>query len=53
MLLNPEFHLFDSLYHAVAHEHEDALLVTADDRYVGEPRATGRNASLREWDGVS
>jgi hypothetical protein len=35
--------LFDTLYHAVALEHEDALLVTADERYYEKPKATERS----------
>jgi predicted nucleic acid-binding protein len=42
-------HVFDTLYHAVALEHEDALLVTADDRYYTKAKRYGRIAALREW----
>jgi predicted nucleic acid-binding protein len=42
-------HLFDTLYHAVALEHEDALLVTADDRYRRKAAHHGKVASLRDW----
>jgi len=45
-------HLFDALYHAVALEHEDALLVTADERYFGKAERYGRIAALRDWDAV-
>ncbi len=45
-------HLFDTLYHAVALEHEDALLVTADDRYYGKAGRYGTIAALRDWRGV-
>ena len=41
--------LFDALYHAVALEHEDALLVTADDRYYGRAKQHGRIATLDDW----
>jgi predicted nucleic acid-binding protein len=33
LAIETNHHLFDTLYHAVALEHEDALLVTADERY--------------------
>jgi hypothetical protein len=33
ILIETDHHLFDTLYHAVALEHGDAVLVTADDRY--------------------
>jgi predicted nucleic acid-binding protein len=33
LAIETNHHLFDALYHAVALEHEDALLVTADGRY--------------------
>jgi predicted nucleic acid-binding protein len=46
-------HLFDTLYHAVALEHEDALLVTADDRYRRKTARYGKIASLRDWDRAS
>jgi predicted nucleic acid-binding protein len=42
-------HLFDTLYHAVALEHEDATLVTADDRYIAKAGRFGRIATLHEW----
>jgi hypothetical protein len=42
-------HLFDTLYHAVALEHEDALLVTADDRYYRKAEHYGTIAVLRDW----
>ena len=41
-------HLFDTLYHAVALE-RDAVLVTADDRYLRKARALGKVMSLTEW----
>jgi len=41
--------LFDTLYHAVALEHEDALLVTADRRYHAKAARFGRIATLRDW----
>jgi predicted nucleic acid-binding protein len=42
-------HLFDTLYHAVALEHEDAVLVTADGRYYGKAERYGSIAALRDW----
>jgi predicted nucleic acid-binding protein len=36
LAIETNHHLFDTLYHAVALEHEDAVLVTADDRYYGK-----------------
>ena len=43
-------HLFDTLYHAVAFEH-DGLLVTADDRYFRKAEGSGRIVPLRAWPG--
>jgi predicted nucleic acid-binding protein len=42
-------HLFDTLYHAVALETEDAVLITADERYWRSAQAAGRVVPLREW----
>jgi predicted nucleic acid-binding protein len=42
-------HLFDALYHAVALEREDAVLVTADARYARAARARGQVLSLSDW----
>jgi predicted nucleic acid-binding protein len=50
LAIETDHHLFDALYHAVALEHEDALLVTADDRYFGKAERYGRIAALRDWD---
>lgn len=41
-----DHHLFDTLYHAVALEHADALLVTADNRYFRKARHLGRIVRL-------
>ena len=41
-------HLFDTLYHALALEN-DALLVTADDRYLRKARRLGGIVALDEW----
>jgi predicted nucleic acid-binding protein len=53
LAIETDTHLFDTLYHAVALEHEDALLVTADDRYRRKTAHHGKIASLRDWDRVS
>jgi predicted nucleic acid-binding protein len=42
-------HLFDTLYHAVALEHADAMLVTADDRYHAKARRYGKIVALHAW----
>jgi predicted nucleic acid-binding protein len=42
-------HLFDTLYHAVALEHEDAMLVTADGRYHAKAGRYGRIVALHAW----
>ena len=49
LAIETNHHLFDALYHAVALEHDDALLVTADDRYFGKAERYGRIAALRDW----
>jgi len=53
LAIETEAHVFDTLYHAVALEHEDAILVTADDRYHLKAAHYKKIASLRDWDGVS
>ena len=45
-------HLIDALYHTVALEHEDAVLLTADDRYYGKAERYGAITALRDWGGV-
>jgi predicted nucleic acid-binding protein len=52
LAIETNHHLFDALYHAVALEHEDALLVTADDRYFGKAERYGRIAALHDWGAV-
>ncbi len=52
LAIETNHHLFDTLYHAVALEQEDALLVTADDRYYGKAERYGTIAALRDWEGV-
>ena len=42
-------HLFDTLYHAVALEASDSVLITADERYFRAARAAGSIARLRDW----
>ena len=42
-------HLADTLYHAVALEHAEALLVTADDRYYTKAKSYGTIVTLSEW----
>jgi predicted nucleic acid-binding protein len=42
-------HLFDTYYHAVALETSDAVLITADDRYLRAARDKGRIIHLADW----
>ena len=42
-------HLFDTLYHAVALESPEALLVTADERYWRRARSVGRIVRLADF----
>lgn len=42
-------HLFDTLYHAVALETPDALLITADDRYLRATRSVSGVLDLANW----
>jgi predicted nucleic acid-binding protein len=42
-------HVFDTLYHAVALESGDAILLTADERYARAAATRGRLMRLREW----
>jgi predicted nucleic acid-binding protein len=49
MAINLKQHLFDTLYHAVAVETTDALLITADERYFRAARSIGRIARLKDW----
>lgn len=44
-----QHHLFDTLYHAVALEVEDASLVTADRRYYDKAGGEGRIILLADW----
>jgi predicted nucleic acid-binding protein len=43
-------HLFDTLYHAVALEKDDAMLITADNRYCAKARGQGRVIALHDWE---
>jgi len=45
-------HLFDTLYHAVALETAEAVLVTADQDYLSKARYLGRIIGLKEWPAV-
>jgi predicted nucleic acid-binding protein len=49
MAIETRHHLFDTLYHAVALENEDALLVTADGRYLARAEHYGKIAALHDW----
>jgi predicted nucleic acid-binding protein len=42
-------HVFDALYHAVALESADCMLITADLRYLRKASAHGRIAGLGRW----
>jgi len=53
LAIETNHHLFDTLYHAVALEHDDALLVTADDRYYQQAKRYGMIAALRDWEAIS
>lgn len=46
-----DHHLFDTLYHAVALNHREATLLTADRRYYSKARGSGRIALLSDWAG--
>lgn len=46
-----DHHLFDTLYHAVALQESNTLLVTADTRYERKARPLGQIVLLRDWDG--
>ena len=41
-------HLFDTLYHATAMHHDDAVLITSDEAYYRKARGEGRIARLRD-----
>ncbi|HPF25988.1 MAG TPA: type II toxin-antitoxin system VapC family toxin [Steroidobacteraceae bacterium] len=46
-------HLFDTLYHAVALELDDAWFVTADNRYYSKARDYGAIVTLKDWETAS
>ena len=43
-------HLCDTLYHATAIHHDDAVLVTSDDVYYDKAHAEGRITRLRDFE---
>lgn len=45
-------YVFDTLYHAVAIEQEDALLITADERYLAKAQNHGRILALAAWEPI-
>jgi predicted nucleic acid-binding protein len=49
MAIELKQHLFDTLYHAVALETPDAVLITADESYCRAARATTGVVKLGEW----
>jgi predicted nucleic acid-binding protein len=51
LAIDTDAHLFDTLYHAVALEHDDGLLVTADNRYCRKATRYGKIVSLHDWNG--
>jgi predicted nucleic acid-binding protein len=53
LALETDHHVFDTLYHAVALEHGDAVLVTADDRYRRKAERYGMIAALANWENES
>ena len=46
-------HLFDTLYHATAMHHDDAVLVTSDEVYYDKARGEGRITRLRDFQSQS
>lgn len=42
-------HMFDTLYHAVALETPDAVLITADEKYLQAASKLGCVQNLRDW----
>ena len=49
LAIETDQHLFDTLYHAVALENDDAILLTADDHYCTKVERYGKITSLRNW----
>lgn len=42
-------HLFDTFYHAIALENADAMLVTANERYIRAAQGKGRIMHVKDW----
>lgn len=42
-------HLFDTFYHAIALENADAVLVTADERYLRAAEGKGHIVHVKDW----
>ena len=42
-------HVFDTLYHAVAFENPESLLITADERYLRAAGRKGQIVDLMDW----
>lgn len=53
LAIETHHHLFDTLYHAVALAYDDAVLVTADDRYRRKAERYGSIAALADWEHIS
>lgn len=49
LAIETQHHLSDTLYHAVALEHEEATLVTADGRYHAKAARYGKIEALHDW----
>ena len=49
LAIETKHHLFDTLYHAVALEYGDAMLVTADGRYHARAGRYGSIEVLHDW----
>ena len=49
LAIETDHHVFDTLYHAVALEHDEAVLVTADDRYRLNAERFGMIAALADY----
>lgn len=42
-------HVFDTYYHAIALENSEAVLVTADERYLRAAQGKGRIMHVKDW----
>lgn len=49
LAIDTDHHLFDTLYHAIALEHEDTVLITADDKYRRKSAHHGKIVALHDW----